>query len=225
LIIVFETTDTDMNGYLDPSELREAIDTVLQLTLSDTEFKTMVSSMDTRSDGSVTLKSFKKYFKSSKTIKKEVRAGRKAFTTLNIQVTDGPHKGKVIKKYSLTDAFQISIGNNEECDIVLDQDEDISGTHASICWNWDDDDSLTFDDQESTNGSKVNGASVVAGNTTVLSSKDKIEVGKSVLVVVMEKDDEEEEEEEEEKEEEEDPKCSCGGCCSDCCSCSSCGCM
>ena len=104
---------------------------------------------------------------------------------LVISISDGPHKGKVIKEYSLTDAFEIFIGYNEECDIVLDQDQDISGTHASICWNWDDDDLLTFDDEESTNGSKVNGASVQAGNKIVLSSNDKIEVGESVLVVVM----------------------------------------
>jgi hypothetical protein len=105
--------------------------------------------------------------------------------SLNIQIIDGPHKGQVIKDYALTNAFQISIGYDEECDILLDQDEDISGTHASICWNWDDDNVLTFDDQESTNGSKVNGVSVHAGETIELSSNDKIEVGESVLVVVI----------------------------------------
>ena len=104
---------------------------------------------------------------------------------LKMKVTGGPHKGQVFKEYPLTGAFQISIGNNEECDIVLGEDQDISGTHASICWNWDDDNLLTFDDQESTNGSKVNGKSVKAGETIVLKSNDTIEVGESVLVVVM----------------------------------------
>ena len=107
---------------------------------------------------------------------------------LKMKVTGGPHKGQVFKEYPLTGAFQISIGNNEECDIVLGEDQDISGTHASICWNWDDDNLLTFDDQESTNGSKVNGASVKAGETIVLKSNDCIEVGESVLVVVMDTD-------------------------------------
>ena len=57
-----------MNGCLDPTELREAIDTVLQLTLNEDEFNKILSSMETNSDGAVTLKKFKKYFKSVKTI-------------------------------------------------------------------------------------------------------------------------------------------------------------
>ena len=76
LIIVFEITDTDMNGCLDPTELREAIDTVLQLTLNEDEFNFILSSMETNLDGSVTLKKFKKYFKSLKTIKRDINAGR-----------------------------------------------------------------------------------------------------------------------------------------------------
>ena len=76
LIIVFEITDTDMNGCLDPTELREAIDIVLQLTLNDDEFNKILSSMETNSDGAMTLKKFKKYFKSVKTIKREIKAGR-----------------------------------------------------------------------------------------------------------------------------------------------------
>ena len=62
LIVVFEIKDTDMNGCLDPTELREAIDIVLQLTLNDDEFNKILSSMETTSDGAVTLKKFKKYF-------------------------------------------------------------------------------------------------------------------------------------------------------------------
>lgn len=106
---------------------------------------------------------------------------------LKLKVSAGPNKGGVFKEYALTNTFQISIGNNEECDIVL-EDNDVSGTHASICWNWEDDGLLTFDDQESTNGSKVNGTSVKPGSTIVLKPNDKIEMGKSVLVVVMDSD-------------------------------------
>ena len=76
LIVVFETKDTDMNGCLDPTELREAIDIVLQLTLNEDEFNFILSSMETNLDGSVTLKKFKKYFKSLKTIKRDINAGR-----------------------------------------------------------------------------------------------------------------------------------------------------
>ena len=65
-----------MNGCLDPTELREAIDIVLQLTLNDDEFNKILSAMETTSDGAVTLKKFKKYFKALKTIKREINAGR-----------------------------------------------------------------------------------------------------------------------------------------------------
>ena len=76
LIVVFETKDTDMNGCLEPTELRAAIDIVLQLTLNEDEFNFILSSMETNLDGSVTLKKFKKYFKSLKTIKRDINAGR-----------------------------------------------------------------------------------------------------------------------------------------------------
>ena len=181
---MFESTDKDMNGHLDPNELREAIDTVLQLTLNDAEFNKLVLSMVTRADGSVTLKKFKKYFKSVKTIKHGVIAGRQTFTTLNIQIIDGPHKGKMIKEYYLKDSFQISIGNDEECDILLDQDPEISGEHGSICWDKNQS-LLLYVDQDSTNGSRVNDTGVAPNVSIMLSLNDTIKVGTSCLVVVM----------------------------------------
>ena len=105
-------------------------------------------------------------------------------TKLIVKIIDGPHKGQV-SEYSLHVPVQILIGNDdEECNLVLDKDEEISGEHAAICWDVKKE-MLIFVDRDSTNGSKVNGKPAEADISVVLESEDEIEVGESRLVVLL----------------------------------------
>ena len=117
-------------------------------------------------------------------------------TKLVVKIIGGPHEGQV-SEYSLHVPVQILIGNDEkECNLVLDRDEVISGQHAAICWD-DEQEMLIFESFATI--SKVNGMVAKAEVSVVLTSEDEIEVGGSRLVVLLTRkvpsfDDEEEEE-------------------------------
>ena len=104
-------------------------------------------------------------------------------TKLTVRVVSGPHAG-LVSEHILNKSLQISIGgDDEECDIVLNQDEDISGEHAVLYW---DGVSLFFIDRDSTNGSKVDGRDAVSEVPIVLALETKIGVGQTALIVTME---------------------------------------
>ena len=60
--MVFRLLDVDKSSTLNYSELRQAFDAILKMTLTEEEFKAAVAEMDKNSDGSVTFVEFKKYF-------------------------------------------------------------------------------------------------------------------------------------------------------------------
>ena len=76
LNIVFQVLDNDCDRALSRTEAREAFDIILQITLTDDEFEKSFNEMDINSDGSVTYKEFKKFFKHLKTQKEKILAGR-----------------------------------------------------------------------------------------------------------------------------------------------------
>ena len=76
LRLVYENLDTDSNGSLNIEEVRDSFQIIIDITLSDEEFKNIYSLLDCNEDGSVSYKEFKKYFKDSKKIKKNILANR-----------------------------------------------------------------------------------------------------------------------------------------------------
>jgi len=64
--MVFRLLDVDKSSTLNYSELRQAFDAILKMTLTEEEFNAAVAEMDKNSDGSVTFVEFKKYFKKQK---------------------------------------------------------------------------------------------------------------------------------------------------------------
>ena len=73
---MFQVLDNDCNGVLSRTEAREAVDVVLQITLTDDEFDNAFYDMDTDSDGTIPYKEFKKYFKHVTKQKEKILAGR-----------------------------------------------------------------------------------------------------------------------------------------------------
>ena len=104
-------------------------------------------------------------------------------TKLTVRVVGGPHTG-LVSEHVLNESLQLLIGgDDEECDIVLNQDDDISGEHAELYW---DGFALSFIDCDSTNGSKVDGRDAEPEVPIVLALETKIGVGQTALIVTME---------------------------------------
>jgi len=79
VVIVFQLLDDDCSGCLDRTEIREAFDAVLQMTLTDSEFDAAVGNMKKNvDDGSITFQEFRKYFKHSKKRKEEILKRRES---------------------------------------------------------------------------------------------------------------------------------------------------
>ena len=105
---------------------------------------------------------------------------------LEVATISGPHKDDSAVPFTCTlnENLQISLGNDCDCNIRLEKDEDISSEHGSICWN-SNEQQLVYIDQDSTNGSKINGKSIKSGEPVVLSNGYQILIGESCLVVNM----------------------------------------
>jgi len=103
---------------------------------------------------------------------------------LTVRIVGGPHTGLVLEHVLKESCKQMYVigGDDEECDIVLDEDEDISGEHAVIYW---DGFVLSFTDSDSTNGSKVNGKDALPEVSIMLKAENEIFIGETILMVVM----------------------------------------
>ena len=77
--------DNDCSGMLTHIEAREAIDVVLQMTLTDAECENAFALMDTGADGTISFQEFRKFFKHAKKQKQKILAARetKTETSLN----------------------------------------------------------------------------------------------------------------------------------------------
>jgi hypothetical protein len=110
--------------------------------------------------------------------------------TLVLEATDeGPYQGQRFEYAMMSLAGGvlpqcIVIGSDEdECQCVLDQDDEVSGEHAMISLGVDADGMPVFcyTDTDSTNGSEVNAAAVAPEVPVTLASGDMIKVGETVL--------------------------------------------
>ena len=74
--IIYETLDSESTGQLNPAQVRESFQLVIDITLTDEEFNKHYGVLDRDADGTVSFKEFKKYFKNAKAIKKEILDNR-----------------------------------------------------------------------------------------------------------------------------------------------------
>ena len=64
--LVYENLDADSNGSLNAEEVREALEIIVDTTLTDEEFQLIFGQMDRNQNGSISFKELKKYFKKQK---------------------------------------------------------------------------------------------------------------------------------------------------------------
>jgi hypothetical protein len=126
LAIVFQVLDDDSNGCLDLEEVRESFDAILDLTLTDVEFKDEYSQMDKNFDGSISFKEYRKYFKHPKKKKQAILSKRtnpimnrnKSSAESNLQASKGKGGGvSVITTVALILGTMAMCGEgNSSCD-------------------------------------------------------------------------------------------------------------
>jgi hypothetical protein len=81
---------------------------------------------------------------------------------VKVEVIEGPHKGEhhVFLLHPGKDSFKIG-SDDEECNLVLEKDDEVSGEHGKIVFNGAG--HIYYYDLESTNGSWVNDKKVEEG--------------------------------------------------------------
>ena len=81
--MVFQILSVNTKNTLSYTEVREAFDAILKMTLTEEEFKAAVAEMDTNSDGAITFLEFKKYFHHQKK-KKNLILGKRVPNTSKV---------------------------------------------------------------------------------------------------------------------------------------------
>lgn len=99
---------------------------------------------------------------------------------IQAQVTRGPHLGEVYACTINASAKPLRIGRNGDCWIRLRRDIEVSGFHAHLQIA-SSPHSLTITDQKSTNGTKLNGVTLVANHPVVVKSDDLVMLGKTAM--------------------------------------------
>ena len=74
--IIYAAIDDDVNGSLDRDEIRESIEIILELTITDTEFEKLFKELDTDASGCVTFIEYKKHFHNPGLLKSQILVAR-----------------------------------------------------------------------------------------------------------------------------------------------------
>ena len=74
---MFQVLDNDANGYMDKKEVRESFEVIFDLHLTDAEFEKEYFEMDKNSDGLISFKEFRKYYRHAKKKKKMMTGCKK----------------------------------------------------------------------------------------------------------------------------------------------------
>lgn len=90
-----------------------------------------------------------------------------------LQIVEGPHAGK---RQELS--ADLTIGRRAGCDLVLDQDEKLSGRHCEVVLEGG---GVLLRDLDSTNGTRVDGKRV---QELPIASGDRFQIGQSVILLV-----------------------------------------
>jgi Ca2+-binding EF-hand superfamily protein len=100
--IVYEAINDDVNGSLEKEEIRESVEIILKLSVTDQEFEDMFKEIDSDDNGCVTFTEYKKFFKQPKEIKQKILNAREKTETkkiLKVVVTETKvEKGYVVKE-------------------------------------------------------------------------------------------------------------------------------